>query len=158
MYVVQIRPFLEDSKEAVFSKNYVKTCDFCVTKLVIFPKNGPTSSTSPRLVSPVSALPKRDTPFLTIRSSFYQEKSRKTDRFDDFLIVFDHRLSQNVHVQFTFKNPHILQNQHQVQTTFSENIPPKIQKQTLFFAQQESEKLGHLCPKSAQLGGRHGGS
>ena len=114
MNFVQIIPFLEDSKEAVFSDENVKKCDFCVTKLVIFPKNGPTWSTSPRLVSPVFAPPKRDTQFLTIRSSFYQEKSRKTDKFDDFLIVFDHRLSQKRHVQFTFKNPHIIQNQHQV--------------------------------------------
>ena len=113
MNVVQIRPFLEDSKEAVVSKNNVKKCDYLVKKLLLLPKNGSTSSTSPRLVSPVFTPPKRDTPFLPIRSSFYQEKSRKTDKFDDFLIFFDHRLSQNVHVQFTFKDPHILQNQHQ---------------------------------------------
>ena len=32
----------------------------------------------------------------------------------------------------------------------------KIQKQTIFFAHQESEKLDHFCPKPVQLGERHG--
>ena len=32
MNFVQIRPFLEDSKEVVFSKNNVKKCDYLVNK------------------------------------------------------------------------------------------------------------------------------
>ena len=108
MNFVQIRPFLEDSKEAVFSDENVKKCDFCVTKLVIFPKNGPTWSTSPRLVSPVSPPPKRDTLFVLIWSSFFQEISQKVNKIDDFRILCDHQLFQIAHVQFAFEDPHVL--------------------------------------------------
>ena len=77
------------------------------------PKNGPTSSTSPHLVSPVSPPPKRDTPFLIIWSSFVTEKTQKLDKIDDFLILCDHQLFQQDHVRFTFEDPHVLQKAHQ---------------------------------------------
>ena len=82
-------------------------------KLVIFPKNGFASSTSPRLVSPESSPPKRDTPFVIIWSSFLQEKTQKVNKIDDFVILCDHQLFQHDHVQFTFEDPRILQNPHQ---------------------------------------------
>ena len=108
MYVVQIRPLLEDSKEAVFSINYVNKCNYLVKKLVILPKNGPTSSTSPHLVSPVTTPPKRDTQFVIIWSSFVQEISQKVNKIDDFRILCDHQLFQIAHVQFAFEDPHVL--------------------------------------------------
>ena len=77
------------------------------------PKNGPTSSTSPRLVSPESSPPKRDTPFVIIWSSFLQEKTQKVNKIDDFVILCDHQLFQHDHVQFTFEDHRILQNPHQ---------------------------------------------
>ena len=113
MNFVQIRPFLEDSKEAVFSDENVKKCDFCVTKLVIFPKNGPTSSTSPHLVSPVTTPPKRDTQFVIIWSYFFQEISQNMNKIDDFRILCDHQLFQQDHVRFTFEDHHVLQKAHQ---------------------------------------------
>ena len=84
-----------------------------VTKLVMFPKNGPTWWTSPRLVSPESSPPKRDTPFVIIWSSFLQEKNTKSEQNEDFVILCDHQLFQHDHVQFTFEDPRILQNPHQ---------------------------------------------
>ena len=80
---------------------------------MIFPKNGFALSTSPRLVSPESSPPKRDTPFVIIWSSFLQEKTQKVNKIDDFVILCDHQLFQHDHVQFTFEDPRILQNSHQ---------------------------------------------
>ena len=80
---------------------------------MIFSKNGFASSTSPRLVSPESSPPKRDTPFVIIWSSFLQEKTQKVNKIDDFVILCDHQLFQHDHVQFTFEDPRILQNPHQ---------------------------------------------
>ena len=90
-----------------------KTCLFCVTKLVFLPTNGPTWWTSPRLVSPESPPPKRDTPFVIIWSSFLQETNTKSEQLMMFLILCDHQLFQHDHVQFTFEDPRILQNPHQ---------------------------------------------
>ena len=114
MNFVQIRPFLEDKKKLLFLMKMFKTCVFCVTKLVFLPKNGPTWWTSPRLVSPESPPPKRDTTFVVIWSYFLHEKSQKVNKIDDFQLLCDDQLFQYVHAQFTFENPHILQKSHQL--------------------------------------------
>ena len=91
----------------------LKKCDYLVKKLMGLPKNGPTSSTSPRLVSPESSPPKLDTPFVVIWSSFFTEKTHKIDKLNDFLILCDHQLFQQYHVRFTFEDHHVLQKAHQ---------------------------------------------
>ena len=101
---------LRGFKRSCFSKNNVKKMWLFGEKLMGLPKNGPTSSTSPRLVSPESSPPKRDTPFVIIRSPFYRKKTQKVNKIDDFVILCDHQLFQHDHVQFTFEDPRILQN------------------------------------------------
>ena len=91
----------------------LKKCDYLVKKLMGLPKNGPTSSTSPRLVSPESSPPKRDTPFVIIWSSFFTEKTQKIDKLNDFLTLCDHQLFQQDQVRFTFEDPHVLQKARQ---------------------------------------------
>ena len=70
----------EDSNLTVLSSYFSKIEIFCWQKLVIFPKNGFAWSTSPRLVSPESSPPKRDTPCVIIWSSFLQEKNTKSEQ------------------------------------------------------------------------------
>ena len=121
---------------------------------MIFPKNGFALSTRPRLVSPESSPPKRDTTFVVIWSNFLHEKSHKVNKIDDFVILCDHQLFQHDHVQFTFEDHRILQNPHQsLNYVFGKYI--KKYKNKPYFAHQESEKRGHFCPKPVQLGERH---
>ena len=100
-----------------------------MTKLVILPKNGPTSSTSPHLVSPVTTPPKRDTQFVIIWSSFFQEISQKVNKIDDFRILCDHQLFQIAHVQFTFE----ILTFSKITPHFRRNFPQKNRKYIKLF-------------------------
>ena len=83
-----------------------KNADFAKKRRDLVDKSPPSIS---RICSPQKGHPIIDYPEL-----FLSGKITKNGQIDDFLIVFYHQLSQNVHVQFTFKDPHILQNRHQV--------------------------------------------